>query len=219
MSSMIAHLDRLNRKERFFLVGMALGKREFKLDSLFRRKLSEKFGIAVPDTAFVAIDYHLNWIFAAAALTFGNPAWGLVYENKDRVIDGTQEDIDLLVAFENASGLTHLIMLEAKGVIAFSNNQFQHKIGRFKSIFGEDCEKWPKVRPYFGLVSPREPKRLRYDLCPFWLKVGDKIPWLEMPIPQDRLIVYGCDGHGQPNKERAFWTVRQSVSANISEEA
>ncbi len=35
------------------------------------------------------------------------------------------------------------------------------------------------------------------------------IPWLEMPIPSDRLTVFGCDEKGRPNKERAFWTIRQ----------
>jgi hypothetical protein len=187
---------------------MVLGNREFKLDSLFRRELSEKFGVAIPDNAFVAMDYHLNWVYAAAALSFGNPVRDRVYENKGMVIDGTQEDVDLLVTFEDASGLTHLIMLEAKGVIAFNNSQFQHKIKRFKSIFGENGDRWPKVKPYFGLVSPREPKGLRYELCPSWLKVGDKIPWFKMSIPEDRLTLFGCDEQGRPNEARAFWTVK-----------
>ncbi|TET40583.1 MAG: hypothetical protein E3J65_00720 [Dehalococcoidia bacterium] len=209
MSAMIDNLDRLNRKERFFFIGMVLGNRKFKLDALFRRELSDKFGIVVTDTAFVAMDYHLNWIYAAAALTFGNPVRDRLYDNKDGVIDGTQEDVDLLVAFEDAAGVTHLIMLEAKGVTAFSNRQFEHKISRFRSIFGENGNRWPKVKPYFGLVSRRESKGLRVDRCPSWLKVNGKIPWFMMPIPEDRLTVFGCDEQGRPNHERAFWTVRR----------
>lgn len=100
-------------------------------------------------------------------------------------------------------------MLEAKGVTAFSNSQFVHKINRFKSMFGETGDRWTEIKPYFGLVSPRKSKGLHYDLCPAWLKVDDKIPWFEMSIPSDRLTVFGCDEKGRPNKERAFWTIRQ----------
>jgi len=209
MSAMIDNLEKLNRKERFFLIGMVLGNSKFKLDPMFRQRLSTKFNVVIPDTAFVAMDYHLNWIFAAAALTFSSPESGRIYENASGTIDGTQEDVDLLVAFEDASGLSHLIMLEAKGVTAFSNSQFEHKINRFKSIFGETGDRWAEIKPYFGLVSPRKSKRLHYDLCPAWLKVGDKIPWFEMSIPSDRLTVFGCDEKGRPNKERAFWTIRR----------
>ena len=209
MSAMIDNLEKLNRKERFFLIGMALGNPKFKLNPIFRQRLNTKFNVVIPDTAFVAMDYHLNWICAAAALTFSSPESGRIYENASGAIDGTQEDVDLLVAFEDASGLNHLIMLEAKGVTAFRNRPFAHKIDRFRSIFGETGDRWPQIKPYFGLVSPRKSKGLRYDLCPAWLKVGDKIPWFEMPIPSDRLTVFGCDEKGRSNKERAFWTIRQ----------
>lgn len=208
MAAMIEYLEKLNRKERFFLIGVVLGTPKFKLDPVFRQKLSDKFCVIVPDAAFVAMDYHLNWIFAAAALSFGHPILERIYDNKDGVIDGTQEDIDLLIAFEDESGLSHLIMLEAKGVTAFNNTQFEHKIERFKNIFGEKGDRWPKVKPYFGLVSPRESKGLHYDQCPSWLKVDDKIPWFKMCIPQDRLTLFGCDKHGKPNKRRDFWTVK-----------
>lgn len=209
MTTMVDNLRKLNRKERFFLIGMALGNPEFKLDSSFRRSLSIEFNVTIPDNAFVAMDYHLNWIYAAAALAFGPPGSGPVYENPDRAVDGTQEDVDLLVAFEGASGLSHLIMLEAKGVTAFNNRQFQHKMGRFRSIFGEAGYRWPRIKPYFGLVSPRKPNGLRYDLCPAWLTVGAQIPWFTLSLPSDRLTVLGCDKNGRPNKERAFWTTRQ----------
>lgn len=209
MSAMIDNLGKLNRKERFFLIGMVLGNPKFKLDPMFRQRLSTKFNVVIPDTSFVAMDYHFNWIYAAAALTFSSPESGRIYENASGAIDGTQEDVDLLVAFEDSSGLNHLIMLEAKGVTAFSNNQFVHKINRFKSIFGETGDRWAEIKPYFGLVSPRKSKGLHYALCPAWLMVDDKIPWFEMSIPSDRLTVLGCDEKGRPNKERAFWTMRQ----------
>lgn len=58
MSAMIEFLDKLNRKERFFLIGKALGNKDFKLDGSFRQELSQAFGIEIPANAFVAMDYH-----------------------------------------------------------------------------------------------------------------------------------------------------------------
>jgi len=206
MATMIENLRKLNRKERFFLVGMALGNQEFRLSEVFRKELSEKFRVSVVESAFVAMDYHMNWMYAAAALTYEKPLINRIYDNTNKVIDGTQEDVDLVVAFEDQSSLIHLILLEAKGVTAFSNKQFEHKMNRLQSIFGEDGRKWLKVKPYFGLVSPKPPARLIYDVCPQWLKIDNAIPWFEMPI-KDRITVFGCDYLGKPDQQRAFWSV------------
>jgi len=46
MTSFISNLDRLNCKERYYLIGMALGNPKFKLNSAFRQKLSKKYGLA-----------------------------------------------------------------------------------------------------------------------------------------------------------------------------
>jgi len=213
MSSVIDNLEKLNRKERFFLIGTALGNPNFRLDAKFRIELGNKFRLDVPENAFIAMDYHLNWIFAAAALTFGASVKDRIYDNRGQFIDGTQEDIDLLVAFTDKSNITHLIMLEAKGVTAFSNMQFKHKIARFMKIYGDDGRLWwPNIKPYFGLISRREPQRLQLDKCPSWLKVDGQIPWFEIPIPRNRLTVFGCDETGAPNAKRAFWTVKQEAS-------
>jgi len=205
---MIDNLDRLNRKERYFLIGMALGNPTFKLSSYFLEALIDKFQLVIPDKVFVAMDYHLNWIAAAAALCFNDPIRDHLYLNTGDMIDGTQEDVDLLLAFDDQPNLTHLIMLEAKGVTAFNNSQFEHKMNRFRNIFGNNCEKWPQIKPYFGLVSPRKPEKLRVDSCPPWLMVNGEIPWLEMPIPDNRLVLFGCDENGRANQDRQYWTIR-----------
>jgi hypothetical protein len=206
MSAMITNLEKLNRKERFFLIRTALGHDTLKLGQSFRDVLISKFHLNVPDDAFVATDYHLNWIFAAAALTFGQPVHDHIYDNRDGTVDGTQEDVDLLVAFEDDSGLNHLIMLEAKGVGAYDNKQFAHKMKRLTRIFGKDGCRFARVRPYFGLMSPREPRHLRCDVCPSWLKIDGKIPWLPMLIPE-RFVLFGCDERGRPDRKREYWTV------------
>ncbi len=208
MSSMIDYLEQLNRKERYFLIGLALGNPKFKLDESFLKKLNNEFHTDIKEKTFVAMDYHLNWIFAAAGLAYGKPVRDQIYDNKGKVIDGTQEDIDLLIAYEDNVGNTHLIMLEAKGATSYDNRQFKHKIDRFTKIFRmEGKDRFEKVKPHFGLVSPREPKNLSVDYCPSWLKVDGKIPWFEMKMP-GRLVLFGCDEQGNSNKGRDFWTAK-----------
>ena len=207
MSDIIQNLEKLNRKERYFLVRTALGDGAFKLGPSFRDTLRVRFSLDIPGDAFVAMDYHLNWIFAAAVMAFSEPVQGRIYNNKLGLYDGTQEDVDLLVAFKDISGLDHIIMLEAKGVEAYDNKQFEHKMERFRSIFGQNGRRFASVRPHFGLMSPHEPKHLRSDVCPSWLKLDGKLPWLPMQIPE-RLALFGCDRDGRADKKRKFWTLR-----------
>ena len=69
MTSLMELLESFNRKERFFLIGDALGNRAFQLSNDFRARISEAFGIEPPSSAFVAMDYHLDWIHASLFLT------------------------------------------------------------------------------------------------------------------------------------------------------
>ena len=57
MMTVMKHLESFNRKERFFLIGEALGNRGFQLSTDFRSRLGEAFGIEPPSSAFVATDY------------------------------------------------------------------------------------------------------------------------------------------------------------------
>ena len=56
MSDLIEILRQFNRKERFFLIGQALGNREFSLDARFRKELGDEIGVEIPGNAFVALD-------------------------------------------------------------------------------------------------------------------------------------------------------------------
>ena len=77
------------------------------LATCFRDKLGACLGVEVPERAFLTMDFHLDWIQLALHLsenpgiepgsTFRDP--GLPDFNK------TQEDIDLLVAFEGETTL------------------------------------------------------------------------------------------------------------------
>ena len=159
MSDLVELLSQFNRKERFFLVGQALGNKGFSLAEDFRKKLGDEIKSEIPADAFVGMDYHLDWI-AASLWAYRNPE--LVdkpFANSDQVATGTQQDIDLLIAFE-AEGHYYLVLLEAKGYSPWSNEQMCDKAQRLKGIFGCDGKKHPKVKPKFCLTSPRKPERL-----------------------------------------------------------
>lgn len=70
---MIDHLRQLNRKERYFLIGLALGNPKFNLDKTFLKNLNSQFHTDIKRKIFVGVDYHLDWIFAAAELVNGTP--------------------------------------------------------------------------------------------------------------------------------------------------
>ena len=92
------------------------------LDDGFRKRLGDCIGVDVPECAFLAMDYHLDWIQIAFHLDaspdidpgrpFPKPDFGDI--NRD------QEDIDLLVAFKGKDAgraVTHLVLIEAKAYL------------------------------------------------------------------------------------------------------
>ena len=126
MTNLIKILKSFNRKERFFLIAHALGLHSnsgepaFSLSNCFREQLNTKFDLKIPqdsEDVFVAMDYHLDWLQAALILAHTSQGEKSKFCNQGKegqVITGTQEDVDLLVAFQ-VSGTFHLILVEAKG--------------------------------------------------------------------------------------------------------
>src|SRR5437867_10824481 len=122
-------LTRFNRKERFYLIGMALGNRDFRLSDDFREQLAARLALPVREDSFVAMDYHLNWLYAAAHFAsngsepLGSPHCEnpLIEDGEGlRIVQSNQEDIDLVIA-SLQGGICHLILIEAKGVTSWSN--------------------------------------------------------------------------------------------------
>ncbi len=200
----INNLRSLNRKERFFLVGWALGNREFRLGPAFRRLLSSVVNPSVPSDSFVAMDYHLDWIYASAFLAATGDA-NTVHPNKDGLVSGSQEDMDLVVAF-SAGETAHLIMVEAKGVTAWTNKQATSKARRLEAIFGQRGDTWPQLRPHFVIVSPREPEELDCSSWPGWMKRDDGRPyWMGMELPRGLFRVTRCEESGKVSREGRYW--------------
>ncbi len=90
MITFVEYLRRFDRKERFYLIGWALGRPTFQLDDGFRKSLGSKLGLGIPPVAFVAMDYHLNWIYAAAYLSSPGMQAADVYENRE-IVDPTNK--------------------------------------------------------------------------------------------------------------------------------
>ena len=204
MMSLMEHLESFNRKERFFLIGDALGNPAFQLSSDFRARLSAVFSIQPPSSAFVAMDYHLDWIHASVFLTLPGNDEEAVHPNTETVASGNQEDVDLLIAFEEED-ITHLLLLEAKAETGWTNKQILSKAERLQRIFGTDGAKYPPVKPHFGLMSPRPPKQLESHLWPAWMTRDGKPIWFKLKVPTGKRRVMRCDSKGRPSAVGAFF--------------
>jgi hypothetical protein len=205
VSPIIQSLRHLNSKERFFLVGYALGNQDFAICATFRDAVSNALNINVPAQLFSAMDYHLDWIHAS--LQMAKCPGTKIFSNAAGHIKATQEDIDFVLAFEDLAGATHIIMLEAKGLTGWNNAQMQSKMRRLTNIFGEDALTGLKVNPVFAILSPREPQGLDTANWPHWAKPQGKPLWIKLPGTDGRLKIQRCDGTGRKTKEGNYWSM------------
>ncbi|MCF8260332.1 MAG: hypothetical protein K9J12_06130 [Melioribacteraceae bacterium] len=210
MNEFINHLTEFNRKERFFLIGQALGNENFILSPEFRIELKlalPNLSKEIPDNAFAAMDYHLDWIYGSAFLS----------ENKNQVklhpldkkyISATQEDIDLIVAFEDRfQNQTHLIMCECKAETGWTNKQIQSKGSRLKNIFGKDGKNFQSIIPYFILISPRKPLRIDTLELPSFMINNGEIPWMSLRIPEKLKKITRSNELGRNDKDGRNWRI------------
>ena len=212
MNTFISNLAKFNRKERFYLLGYALGNKDFILSDEFRTSIQEclhQLKVDIPINAFVAMDYHLDWIFASIFLTTieKNSMTNLLDKN---LIKATQEDIDLIIAFkdEQNSEMTHLIMCECKAETGWNNKQLISKAIRLRNIFGEDGRKYHNVViPYFLLLSPRQSKNLNINAVPEFMKVNGNIPWMKLSVPNGLQKVTRCDSLGKDCITGDYWKI------------
>ena len=220
----VDNLRKFNRKERFHLIGMALGNEDFAISDEFAAQLQKTFcseGIDFADRQYVAMDYHLDWIYASLFLSSKSPAvvkvvGGAPLYERDKArkcITATQQDIDLILAFgdQSSSELTHLIMLEAKGATRWSNSQLSDKAGRLAAIFGRDGKKWAdRVLPHFAIISPKRPSKLRVCEFPEFMAPEERLLWIEMALPEGLQKVVRCDDTGRNNQYANLWRIRQA---------
>lgn len=210
MTNLIKILKSFNRKERFFLIQGAAGKEAFSLSEDYRQKLACDIGIdEIPSNAFVAMDYHLDWLHASLFLACDKTDEEGPFCNDIEVSSGTQQDIDLLVAFKSEEDY-HLILVEAKAYGSWDNKQLTQKSKRLRKIFGNDTETaWPNVKPFFYMTSPRQPRNKKRPEWPGWMTDKGSIRWFKLCVPASRLKVTGCDKDGESTDERPYFKIEK----------
>ena len=205
MSELIEHLRSFNRKERFILLREALGSDA--LGDAFRRRLGDSIGKEVPAGAFVAMDYHLDWLQMALYLA-RTPDPPPRIRKQDVLGKGpgdfnaNQMDVDLLVAFDEGA-TTHLVLIEAKMETGWTNRQMCKKAKRLRQIFGDPPDR-SLADPCFVLLSPRRPQRLETNDWPGWMTRGGKPVWMTLPRPSGLRKVTRCAPDGHPSADGEF---------------
>ena len=213
---LIDYLRDFNRKERFILLDHVLGQQPgdvFRLNRYFAGKLATELSLEIPVDAFVAMDYHLDWIQMALYLADrpGSDMRKTICNTGKRLVKANQEDVDLLVAFEDkGSQKTHLLLIEAKADTGWTNKQLRSKARRLEHIFNDRILE--VVEPHFVLMSRSRPTdKLKTEKWPSWMKGnGNAVAhWLELPLRDGLLKVTRCDQDGNSNKGGRYLLVRQ----------
>jgi len=213
--TLVDALRLFNRKERFILLEHATGSGDhLRLGSDFADSLSAAIGVDVPQGAYLAVDYHLDWLYAAIRTYLGG--WstdGGVLHTADgepvhaAALTASQEDVDLIVAWEKAE-ISHIIMVEAKAYSGWTNAQLRSKVRRLRQIFDDDgC---PLATRHVG--GPHSSIRAHFVLTGFGESAGvDPAGWppwtigqtgrprfLALRKPTERWGVQRTDADGKP---------------------
>ena len=221
MEDLIKILESFNRKERYFLLTRTLALHSkgaiqaFSLSKEFRNRLVEEIGLNKHGIkeCFVAMDYHLDWIHGSLAQAYQRNGKKLdkngneIFPYEEHEVTGTQEDIDLLVAFK-VDTKYHLVLIEAKGYSAWDIEQLCSKSKRLGKIFCNSGERYGDVRPHFVLMSKQDPpiNKLSVEDWPSWMK-GEKLHHIQLDIPPkiDRRRVERCNQRGQKSKNGNYF--------------
>jgi hypothetical protein len=208
-------LRQLNWKERYYLVDHALGTNGFKLGSSFREQLGDEIDVEVPANTFAAMDYHLDWMYAALTLSAQGIEADGHWDTPTNVATGSQLDTDLLVVFEQ-DGQTHVVMVEAKAKGAWDNKQMCKKVSRLAEVFGDGGDRWPDLTPHWVLMSARPARKYALDYWPRWMKKSENpdLPyWIGLHLPDRLSSLHQSDESGS-SKARGEWFVVKTKSNN-----
>jgi hypothetical protein len=220
MNELADILKRFNRKERNLLVRAVLGdeQKPLRLVEAFRRDVARELKIEmIPEAAWWATDYHISWLAGALAYyTEGDAALNKARLNRSsgpspctsRLIEGNQEDIDLIIA----SG-RDLILIEAKAFGSWDNKQLRSKLERLDLLHDEyeqiaDRADRDRVRMHFLLMSPKESKNINVE-WPEWIRKENQIPWIKLRLPESEAIleVNRCDADAEETAEGDHWRI------------
>lgn len=216
--TLVEALRKFNRKERYWLIRNALGENSEKLDPKFRESLEGALSIQVPENAWWAMDYHLDWLVGALHLSIckgEGAAYKRQCDKNQELVKGTQEDVDLVIAFEKT-----LIFIEAKGDAGWDDRQVNSKIGRLQNI--ADKKYFEGLETYFIFMAPKnllDNRRETIDAArPGRMFGGPRFRWLDLQIKdeydqeknsfKDFCRVGRCNEKSEPRKAGEFFLVK-----------
>lgn len=211
----ISNLEALNRKERYYLLSLITGNNAFIPNSKFLKSVQEKLAhpsINYEICQFAAMDYHLDWVYAALyATTEGIDLkddikhTGVVLKDSD-LVSGTQQDIDFIMAFaDTKNDVTHLILIEAKGVGSWDTKQLNAKGARLKALFEtHQLHVKANVVPHFLYVSSEAPADSQPNSGLPKLMV-DPPHHIQILLPTPLVKLTRRTKNGQPKTGGKFW--------------
>ena len=169
--------------------------------------LSELVGVRIPARPYLAMDYTLDWLHAAITCYLTPTAWQVPQPIVGKTITGSQEDVDLLVAWEDDR--PRLLLVEAKGFTGWSNKQMASKAARLESIITPPVLE--RIDVHFVLVGPSESKGLLTDTWPAWMRHENRVHFLQVDDPGARRGVRrSAPGHphetGPVSKPWSHWS-------------
>jgi hypothetical protein len=209
-SLFLENLRRLYRDERSFLTSF-VSETPGTLGASFRAALHSKLGIGVPEDAFLAFDYQISNLYAAAVLSGEHPG---VHRTGGGIERGNQEHIDLLLAWE-AGDAIELLLIEAEGVNGWSAKRLLSRALWLGDVFGYDSgsQNFDFLRPHFAIASPLAPSADLPTLeWPAWmLDAFGRPAWLELPVPNDLIKVTKTDRGGRPLATGGHWLIEDAT--------
>ena len=231
--TLVECLKLFNRKERYWLIRNALGQDggELPLSESFRRNLGKEIGTEIPADTWWALDYHIDWLFGALALD-GAPDIdsATILKNPSvptaagrRLIRGTHEDFDFVVAFDRT-----IVLVEAKGVTSWGNSQMSSKHQRLceweqlsKDVLTGRKQTAEPARIIVVLMSPKESAGLSKLDWPKSVNDGGNAPkFLTMDFtgaPDKFRVPERCDGSGVASSTGDHWHLKSVSRPNLSE--
>jgi hypothetical protein len=211
VASLEYRLSRFNAKERFALIQRVLGT-PFAPHPDFVEEVLTKCDIATkPQSIFCAMDYHLDWLYAALMsedLAENEP--GLLVAGADNhfPVTGKQQDADFVMCFTEAGGnsappITHLLLIEAKGVGSWDRRQMASKFNQYRAMRPAFARN-PNVKPRLVLMSQRNPQMNKTRQNSDFLAELDGFRDFGAPVwvglsMEETLSVVRCSADGKPN--------------------
>jgi len=210
MSGIVELLKAFDRKERAWLVRMAL--KPAALDQGFLNRVYKELDLTAPcsSTVWWGMDYHIDWLVAALhAFRNGWTVDELTTQksmtNDDARITHSIEDFDFIIADKE-----RIILIEAKAFGDWDPKRLEEKLSRLAKLSGDG-----KV-PNSGSDAPVQLHLILTSIdntpdlsdIPSWIFPGGKPLYIKLDIdPGQFMRVARSDKDGKISKKGTLWKV------------